>query len=90
MIYPKRNPGSPKGRSPKNRAPGGHPFWRISLTGVAATDPASLEHLVLAQADLYPKAQALYGQGVRMGLLFAQGGVRMRKNGSNGKKSRIR
>ncbi len=59
---------------------------RTNLTGVAATNLASLENIVMAQApglisDLCPKAQALYGQGIRMGLLFAQGGVRMQKIG---------
>ncbi len=32
-------------------------------------------------SDLCLKAQALYEHGVRVGVLFTQGGVRMRKNG---------
>ncbi len=59
---------------------------RESLTRLADTDPASLEHMALEQApclitDLCPKARTLYGQGIRMGLLFAQGGIRMHRNG---------
>ncbi len=48
--------------------------------GLAATDQAGLERMVLEQAprlitDLCPRA---LWKGIRMGLLFAQGGVRMR------------
>ncbi len=64
----------------------GHPWWRKSLSELAVTNPADLEWEVLEQAhpvitSLCPKAQRLYAEGIRMGLLFTHGGVRMRRNG---------
>ncbi len=63
-----------------------HPLWRNSLTTEAAANPARLERIIMSQVagpitNLCPKAQASYGHVVCMGLLFAQGGVRMHRNG---------
>ncbi len=84
MVRVKKN--SSKGRSPKNSEFKGHPWSKETLTGLAATNPAELEWEVLEQAppvitNLCLKACKLYGQGIRMGLLFTQGAVRIHKNG---------
>ncbi len=83
MVHANKNCTSPKGRTRRNHESRGHPLSRESLTGLVATNLADLEHMVLEQAprlitDLCPRARTLYGQGNGMGLLLAQGGVRMR------------